>query len=340
MVTQQRGRNAQVDLLKGIAIFFVIFFHCFYHTPDALLQPVRNVYLHIFFFIAGLFFSLKSGFGAFLSNKSRRLLLPYGFFVVLSAVVFLVCPWSWTYIYDSNSSVATNVFNFIFDPRDQPVWFVMSLFWLSIFYYLCKRYVPSMLLRAVVVIVLAIPGYFLSAEYYGALSYASRMSLLPELCVRLFYKMHIPVALTMLPYIYLGDLAARRGLLSLRLRGRRRWMPMAAAALVWVAASQTSDVSLYYYFLGNSVLLNNLASLAGIVFLWLAVQNIGRRVPLFSYLGRYSLVALGTHYVVLELLLATGLEGSMLFFVIDLALTLPAMWLVIRYFPRFVALKS
>ena len=67
----ERPRNQRVDLLKGIAIFFVIFFHCYYHSPDALLQPVRNVYLHIFFFIAGLFFSLKSGFPALFFCSAR-----------------------------------------------------------------------------------------------------------------------------------------------------------------------------------------------------------------------------------------------------------------------------
>jgi len=335
-----RLRNAKVDLLKGIAIFFVIFFHCYYHTPDALLQPVRNVYLHIFFFIAGLFFSLKADYGAFVRSKIHRLLVPYVFFVVLSAAVFLICPWSWPEVYNFEAPVSSNVFYFVLLPANQPVWFVMSLFWLSMLYYVCKRCVPSPWRRGLLVLLLAVPGYFLSARYNGALSEAETGGLLVELAVKAFYMMHIPIALAMLPYIFLGDMAASEcGILALRLRGLKRWLPMIAACAVWIAASQTSDVSLYYYYLGNNLLLNNLASLAGIIFLWLLVQNVAHPVPLFSFLGRYSLVALGTHYIIFFLLKPAGICGTWLCFVIDLPATLVFMRLIIRFFPRFVALK-
>lgn len=335
----ERPRNQRVDLLKGIAIFFVIFFHCYYHSPDALLQPVRNVYLHIFFFIAGLFFSLKSGFPAFLKNKTERLLVPYAFFCILSAFVFLLCPWSWPTIYDSDMSPAGNLLTFFLRPTDEPVWFVMCLFWTCVFYYCCKRFFSSILLRGAVTLVLAVPAYFIAEHCYGIINIADGYGVVAKGFSKIFFGCHIPISLAMLPYVFLGDVAARGGILTLRLRGWRRTLPMIAAALLWIAASQTSDVSLFYYYLGNNVLLNNLASCAGIVFLWLAVQNVGRRVPLFSYLGRYSLVALGLHYIFFLLLASAGISGDMLCFVVVLILTRVSMPLVIRYFPRFVALK-
>lgn len=65
-----------------------------------------------------------------------------------------------------------NLLKFFLRPTDEPVWFVMCLFWTCVFYYCCKRFFSSILLRGAVTLVLAVPAYFIAEHCYGIINIA------------------------------------------------------------------------------------------------------------------------------------------------------------------------
>jgi fucose 4-O-acetylase-like acetyltransferase len=68
-------------------------------------------------------------------------------------------------------------------------------------------------------------------------------------------------------------------------------------------------------------------------------------IPLFCYYGRYSLIILGTHPLILQpvrfLLLRQGMESgvelTLIVFVVTMLVELPLIWLLKTWAPRFTA---
>jgi len=69
------------------------------------------------------------------------------------------------------------------------------------------------------------------------------------------------------------------------------------------------------------------------------------RVPVMNHFGRYSLIILGTHPLILQplrfFLLRGGMEPgislTLVVFVLTMLLEWPVIWLLKTYFPRFTA---
>ena len=68
------NRIEWVDLLKGIAILWLIVYHM--HVFEWMRSPVP-----VFFFLSGLFFSEGMSFSSFVGKKARALLVPLAFFL-------------------------------------------------------------------------------------------------------------------------------------------------------------------------------------------------------------------------------------------------------------------
>lgn len=73
------GKNDRiywVDLLKGVAILWLIIYH--FYAIGWLRSPVP-----VFFFLSGLFFSEGKSFGTFVCKKAKALIVPFLFFFAL-----------------------------------------------------------------------------------------------------------------------------------------------------------------------------------------------------------------------------------------------------------------
>lgn len=131
------SRVKWVDLLKGIAILWLIVYHM--HVFDWMRSPVP-----VFFFLSGLFFSEGKSFGSFVRKKAKALLLPLLFFFVLGVVASaLKCLLQGeSYSFPSLWLFATLI------PADAAVtnpigvgaiWFLVSLFEIYVIYYVLRK---------------------------------------------------------------------------------------------------------------------------------------------------------------------------------------------------------
>ena len=122
----RESRIEWVDLLKGIAILWLVVYHM--HVFDWMRSPVP-----VFFFLSGLFFSEGKSFMAFVGKKAKALLIPLLFFFVLGvmASAFNCLIQGETYYFPPLWLFATLI------PSDAVVtnplgvgaiWFLMSLF--------------------------------------------------------------------------------------------------------------------------------------------------------------------------------------------------------------------
>ena len=131
------NRIEWVDLLKGIAILWLIVYHM--HVFEWMRSPVP-----VFFFLSGLFFSEDISFGSFVRKKAKALLVPLAFFFVLgvaaSALKCLIQGEAYSFpplwLFATLIPVDAEITN----PLGVgAIWFLVSLFEIYIIYYALRR---------------------------------------------------------------------------------------------------------------------------------------------------------------------------------------------------------
>lgn len=150
-----KQRIDYIDLIKGIAIFFVVWVH----TEQCTHLYYHNSANYIFFFLSALFYK-ELPFRQFFTKRVKTILVPFLFFYTLSypfrMLVFLwdhhtLTGFPWTSILD--------VFKVLIGTEqwltlNVPLWFFLSLFLVQvIFYFLQKAGNAIMLTTAIVVLV-------------------------------------------------------------------------------------------------------------------------------------------------------------------------------------------
>ena len=130
------SRIEWVDLLKGIAILWLVFYHM--HVFDWMRSPVP-----VFFFLSGLFFSEGKSLGSFVRKKAKSLLIPLLFFFVLGVLTSVIKNflagdnysfpplWLFATLIPANAEV-TNPLGV------GAIWFLVSLFEIYIIYYVLR----------------------------------------------------------------------------------------------------------------------------------------------------------------------------------------------------------
>ena len=83
-------RNNIIDILKGIAILFVVFGHICWEGVSH--EYLWGFHMAIFFFASGVFFSTKKyndSFNSFLKVKVKGLIFPYIVFYLITYVYWV-----------------------------------------------------------------------------------------------------------------------------------------------------------------------------------------------------------------------------------------------------------
>ena len=202
-----------VDVAKGIAMICVILVHVeeafMPGTLVSLKIPMYTFHMPLFFFMSGYLFSTKANFGAFLKNKCRRILVPYfclGILLVLFDTYWhgrnpFGDPWF------NMDYFMGDFWALLMQRRYWTLWFIATLFWLSILFYAIVRFVKSEKIRAAVVVLLTVAGL----GYY-------RLGGGP-----LFWN--IDVCFTALPFFYAGYLCRTKDFINQKILGTgRKWV--------------------------------------------------------------------------------------------------------------------
>lgn len=279
-----KQRITYVDTLKGICILLVVFMHCglpadssneiVRHINDAL----RTYRMPTYYFLSGIFFKTYTGLNEFARRKVNNIIIPLIFFYILNIIGSI--------LYSFCSSMAMGQsFNYEWDKildvfyrtelRIQaviPLWFLLSLFWANLIFYVLRAKFNDLVVF-VSVALLAIMGFLLGA-----------------------YNIKLPLFFTTslvgLPYFVLGHYVKQHGWLEGK---ANKWkgvlLFIAVAAIVLIFARDYNKVDT----LGTFLLYRYVIPFGSVLSLFWLCKCFPYRIPVVTFLGRYSLIVLGTH---------------------------------------------
>ncbi len=269
-----------IDLAKGLCILLVMWWHVKelysnrgFTDRSILLYSAAWFRMPLYFFLSGLFFKTYGGYAEFVVRKANKLLVPFLVFGILALAYTLLWP-------EKLPALRTWQSHYPFVP----IWFLWCLFLMNNLFFFVKRMSgKSLPVLYIAVCLIGAIGYFAGANYLEII--------------------HFRTALTALPFFVAGY-AARRHTNMLRSGGCWwEWFTGVAALVgVYVLTLHTGKANIYYVHNVYHVdiwelYLGGAAGIYGI----LTLSRLLRRVPVVSYLGRYSIVVLITHYPLIYL---------------------------------------
>lgn len=326
-----QGRIAYIDFMKCLCIMLIVMYHIdhdfFNYLAPNLNNALQAFRLPMYYFISGIFFKRYSGFGDFTRRKVNNILVPFVFFVVL-AYVMRVVEWTVRMAFgaepiDVSPILLIEPFYLRYWEFSTPLWFLLSLFWVNIIFYVLRRYIKNVWVLLLATMAISVAGYAL----------ASRKIELPLM---------FDSSLVALPFFVLGW-----GMNSMGALQPSRWDRWGVLALVVVAVPVylfSTPLNLHLQIIPPYWKLY-LLPFAAILALFWACKPLPY-VPVFCHYGRYSLIILGTHPLLflpirMMLVLWGGMEPGMtlalIVFTLTMVLEWPVIWLLKTYAPRFTA---
>ncbi len=153
----------------------------------------------------------------------------------------------------------------------------------------------------------------------------------------LYYNTHIPSALVAFPTYYLPYLFKDYILRKHNIKHLTLILPL--AFIVWYCASDPSAFFQIGY-CGDNFAKFFIAQ-AGGIYVFFYFCYIIKRIPFISYLGRYSIVLLGTHSIILYLCNNIfSITDPYIQFAIIMATAPLLIWLLTKFLPHFTAQKD
>ncbi|MCD8281730.1 MAG: acyltransferase [Prevotella sp.] len=276
----EKPRIDWIDLAKGICILLVMWWHVKelysnrgFTDRSYVLYTANYFRMPLYFFLSGLFFKTYGGYVDFLIRKTNKLFVPFIVFAVLAVAYTLIWP-------DKLPALRTwqSFYPFV------TIWFLWCLFLMNNLFYLVLHLSENNLPTLYVsIVLLGLFGFWSGRDYIEAL--------------------HLRTALTALPYFVLGY-AVRRHTAFLSARGKWwEWLTGAASfVILYYMTLRFGKAGIFYVHNEYHIPVWALYG-GGILGIYgiLVISRLLRRVPVVSYLGRYSIVVLITHYPLIYL---------------------------------------
>ena len=318
----QSNRIEWIDLAKGFCILLVVVNHVFLWVNRSFDYPLelqgRAFRMPLYFILSGLFFKQYESFTGFFKRKTNKLLIPFLFFFVLTSM--LPCA-----MIEHRSALSD-----FLDQRtiyfNNPIWFLLCLFEVNLMFYLVH-----ILARAI------------SATRYNTavlltLSALCGVAGLAMGACHLRLPLYLDTAMSALPLFAFGYWLFRKtGFMQASVSPVRDGVLMTVCALlvyflavptIWANNDFPSD---------NTLSLVYLTGIAGTLMVLILSKFIGR-LPLVSFWGRYSIIILCTHQVVITLVshfLRPWLTGGIQVLVVLVA-TMAVCHVLILFMRRFM----
>jgi len=328
----EKPRIAYIDFMKCLCIMLIVMYHIdhgfFNYLAPHLNDALQAFRLPMYYFISGIFFKLYDGYADFTRRKVNNILVPFVFFVVFAFVVrSLEYGLRVAVGADPIELTLTQLvepFYLRYWPNTTPLWFLLSLFWVNIIFYALQRWIKPLWGILLATMALSVVGYELGIHHVE----------LPLM---------MDTSLVALPYFVLGWGVKRLGAVP-----PSRWDRWGIVALLVVALPiywLNEFMNLHFQVLPAYWKLYLVPFVAILALFW-ACKPLPR-IPVMNHFGRYSLIILGTHPLILQpirfLLVRSGMDYGIQLTLIVFTLTMlvewPLIWLLKTYFPRFTAQK-
>ena len=331
---EHKKRIEWIDLMKGFCIILVVM-----HNGGALnelehidfFRTLVNVALMpLYFLLSGLFFRSYGSFPAFAARKFRLLVVPIIVFGPLGGMLLDCVPWTewslsrlcdparWVVYWSSFVNI--------------PLWFLRALFVGSLIMYG---------LRAMRQHGAAIAALIVLAASLGVYWFSACIPQLGEVERKMVMRCGLFQASAMLPFLFAGCAIGRCGIAGLQRSPRNMRMAAVAcvAGAVVCALMPSGKVSwcMLVFELSPLSILAGFVAAAAVV--W-GISFLLDRLPYVSYLGRYSIVVLVTHFPLIYALRASSGMGALAASLTVLAVMPAVVWACVRYIPWACGLPS
>ena len=286
------GRIEFIDLAKGFCIILVVAVHTadFCNVGFPLHTVIKSFRMPLYFCVSGLFFKRYEDFSGFLKRKTNKLAIPFFFFYLLTSVLLAnALHYVGFEVRNSQYLGWQSLYSFITPEKfpNRPIWFLLCLFWVNTIFYgivaLSEKIFKEEGSRACSVIAITAlcrtTGYAMSTSGIN----------LPAF---------IDTALSCMPFFCFGYLL-KRYTDVLRPNMMDKYIPLWLIILAGVT----------FYFRGgeegmgfdpNETAVDIIiGGFAGSLAILLLSKRIGH-LPLVSYWGRYSIIILCTHMLVIQ----------------------------------------
>ena len=328
-----KERIAYFDFMKGLCILLIVIGHVDDSFFDSLLPnlnfALKSFRIPLYFFLSGLFFKEYGGFSEFLRKKINNLIVTLLFFHFLSCALRFPLV-SIVHAFRPDIDVHFSLFDILppffgrFWSSAGALWFLVALFMVNILYYAFQKLFNK-------------TGVLIAVLMCSACGW-----------VLMKHKVQLPfefdVALVALPYFMLGSIVKQMNLLKKSKYDKYGILVIIPSALIiyWYS----SDINFLYQFVPNYFNLYAVPFLAILSLFW-CCKNLNY-VPLICYIGRYSIIVLGTHQVLISyvwcaytgILGLHGFHSNVTTFITVLVLEILIIPIMVKYFPRFTAQKE
>lgn len=291
------GRIGYIDLMKGLGIMYVMMMHAGLFSELRLTNGFVSTWevgcMPMFFFLSGVFFRNCSGFREFALRKFHSLLIPHLFFGLVCGLILTAIPFSGHSLREA-ATLSTWKTYALCSPNG--FWFLRALFCGSVMLYGLHKLAGDKLWRTLSVSALVVAVHYIVFMSVGDMDVSGRG-------VVATWTRAVVQGAVQLPFLWLGYLVGRCG----ALRVERTRKTLAAASATAVAALVTSlfvpfyDASWHVPGFEGGWFYTMPTSLLSIFFVWSA-SFVLDYLPYVSYLGRYSLIVLCTHFPFLRAL--------------------------------------
>lgn len=270
----EKVRYESMDLMKGICIVIVIIFHL--KLPYLYFPYMTLFMLPAFFFCSGMFFQRHNSFKEFLLKKTNTLLVPYLFFSMTNILIIF------TFYLKDIQKGWLNAYNASMALHNGPVWFLLCLYFMSITYYaVCC--IEREWIKTLLVLFLSFVGYLLGQK-------------------NISLPLYIDVMFSSLVFYHCGYLfKSKNGLAEAKVRV---WVKFICTLMFFIGVALVLDyipqlelanndipMPFYYY------ILTSISGTLMIAFFSMLLV----RFSVVNYLGRYSIIILCTHWVLIRI---------------------------------------
>lgn len=321
-----KKRLEYIDLAKGIGIILMVAYHCQCEFLKGFVA-IEMLFMPLFFIVSGMFFNIKGGYMSSIEKKVNKLLIPFVVFY-FAAYMLNWCAYELGLLSVQLAGIPfiglSNVGN-----MNAPIWFLFALFDLYVTFYIVFRILRNAWLRMITIAILLLCGIIVSGS-------------------RIDLPLYLSQALFSLPFFCYGYLIEKLDILNNSKLCRVPWWGwvLLLSSLLFVCINiPLRAIFMAYTFEGNWLLINICSLSIAVCFLFLCKYV--DRLPFVSYIGRYSLVVLCTHMLVITICLKlwnvfmTEIEmPRWLLFPCVLALSSILIYPSVKYMPYFVAQKD
>ena len=210
MDISNKNRIYYIDLAKGICILLVLTYHIdassYLYSNEKVSAFFFMFRMPLYYFLSGLFVSQKDGCKVFITKKINRLIIPFLFFFFLTNLynlfLFLIHYKQSYHYYSLTKFLLTENVNFEFP--NNPIWFLMSLFFTYIFWCIIYKWFYKKVIYLIgMTVIIGGLGLFCSYIEFNIPFYIdTSMTCFPFIfmgyCVRKYFNILTIINLTML----------------------------------------------------------------------------------------------------------------------------------------------